>query len=231
MLIDGELIRYIIALVRRFFCGEPVVTISTAQPRPWAPPEKLPAVEKPVVTVPAQAKSSPSPPPGKSAGRSVSPSLAKAIALLVSNPGLTSLELADGAGVSRGYARTLLNKAKASVKASVKERQPIPKVAKPSIVRENVREKRDHVKKDLGPDMRDAVDELRRSLQETQAELHDLAAAPVVPRTSVNLNKRAKVLHMQQKGRPVQEIAKEMGMNVGEVEFILKVDRLIAEHH
>ena len=203
-------LRQLVAFPRRFFFRE------TARPQTL-----LENFDSPVKDVPVRCRvqpPAPEPPP-RVAGRPMSPSLAKAIELVSSNDNITPQDLAKEIGVSKDYARTLIKRAK----SKLSERTP------------KLVSTLSHVVEEKGPvpafEVSDAVDELRRSLHQTQAQVEQLLQAPALPRTSLNANRRANVLRLQQKGRPAQEIARELGINLGEVEFILKVNRLVVEHY
>jgi DNA-binding NarL/FixJ family response regulator len=43
----------------------------------------------------------------------------------------------------------------------------------------------------------------------------------------MNLNRRSQVLRLAERGESVKEVAAAVGVPVGEVEFILKVDRML----
>lgn len=121
-----------------------------------APVEPEPEVKRPAPPKPA----------AKRAGRPIASSLARTMEELKGNPEVSAAELSELLGVSKGYARTLLRRAR---------ERPAP--------------------------------------------------APVV-RTAV-ANRRTAALALAEQGHPSEYIAEKLQTTPGEIEFILKVQRLV----
>lgn len=134
----------------------------------------------------------------RSAGRSKSPSLLKAIELVQSRPEITAQQVAEEVGVSRDYARVLLKRARARVSGTGSE---------PSSVLASAEAER------------------------REPDIHQLAQAPVRVAGNLHLDRRSNVIRLNRKGTPADVIASDLGLSRGEVEFILKVNRLAAELH
>jgi hypothetical protein len=142
--------------------------------------------------------------PGPKPGRPISAALSRTLDALKRQPAITPAELASVLSVSPSYARTLLRRARA--------RQPEPVQSFRSIP----------------PDVERTVHELSARLTETENHLAALKAAPLHSRTSMHLNRRAEVLRLAEAGETESAIAARMAIPTGEVAFILKVDRLLA---
>ncbi len=120
-----------------------------------------------------------------------------AVAILDRNPDLTAAELAEKAGVTLSYARSL-----------VRRRQ-----AKRSIA----------LTRAISPDtglqsLQSQVRELARRVEMTDGRALSSASAPVSYRTQV--------LDRSAAGVAIEVIAEELGIATGEAEFILKIDRM-----
>ncbi len=131
----------------------------------------------------------------KPVGRPASRSLSQTIELLTASPELSSSELADRIDVSRDYARTLLKRARGKLSIVVRK-----------------------------PPRQSTLDELRQSLDEVREQVRQLAADPPPIRRNLHLNNRAAILNLRQQGVATEDIARDLGINLGEVEFVLKVD-------
>jgi hypothetical protein len=69
------------------------------------------------------------------------------------------------------------------------------------------------------------LEELRARLNEAERERHSQAGLSAEPE-SLNLNRRAQILGLHRKGRPVREIASVLHIPLGEVELMVKVHDL-----
>lgn len=182
------------------------LTLETEIPKP------MPAPVAPVLTVQAP------------------PTLLRTMELLAANPQLSPQQLSLEFGVSRDYAALLLKRAEKSLPPRERP-QPaltvvapvatIPAAAAPVVPNPEVQE------------LHNSVNELRKSLEAAQVQIQQLAmAAPVLPTTrTFTTGSRASIQRLMLKGRSAGEIASELGIPTGEVEFTMKVDRLIREHH
>jgi hypothetical protein len=70
--------------------------------------------------------------------------------------------------------------------------------------------------------------ELSERLAETEKTLSALRSAPVHRRASLNLNRRAEVLRLSEAGEEPSSVAERLGIPAGEVEFVLKIDRILS---
>jgi len=139
-------------------------------------------------------------------GRPASASLLRTLDLLRQRPDITARELAEQLSVSPAYARTLLKRAQSKLSA-----QPVTLV---------VRETSQEVKNN-------ELADLHARLDETEKSLASLRSTPPQGRGSWNLNRRAEVIRMACTGMLAADIAGGLNIPRGEVEFILKVDRLL----
>jgi hypothetical protein len=141
-------------------------------------------------------------------GRPVSASLEKAVELVARNPQTTPAELAQKLSVSRDYGRTLLRRARARIeqdgRAAAAAIQPVKK--RPT-----------------------AVPALPASATEPKSEPESFPSLSIPFPRSINLNRRVQVLRLAAQGQTMQSIAMEVGIPTGEVEFVLKMDRLLRE--
>ena len=167
-----------------------------------------------VTTERSAAPAAPAPPPSVPAatcsgkrGRPASASLLRTLDLLRERPGITSRELAEQLSVSPAYARTLLKRAQSKLPA-----QPVAL----ALVRETSQEVKNN-----------ELALLHARLDETEKSLAALRSTPPQGRGSWNLNRRAEVIRMAGAGMPAGDIAGGLNIARGEVEFILKVDRLL----
>ena len=145
--------------------------------------------------------------PPVSRQRTVSSSLARTENLLRERPDLTANDLAAELALSPSYARRLLRRARATMSAA----SPAPLVVASTPIRVPDRE----------------IDDLRARLEKAETSLAVLCSSPPQSRGTWNLNRRAEVLRLAHKGMQPKEIAADMRIPAGEVEFILKVDRLL----
>jgi DNA-directed RNA polymerase specialized sigma24 family protein len=127
--------------------------------------------------------------------------MAKTIILLAAHPSLTGAELAQKLKVSSSYARTLLRRAR-------------------SLPTEPQAEQ--------GAEITTMLQDLRQRLTSAEEDLAVVRAMPVHARASLNLNRRAEVLRLLESGLETPSVAERLGIPEGEVEFIHKVDRLLA---
>jgi hypothetical protein len=139
-------------------------------------------------------------------GRPTSAALVRTIDLVRTRHDITPQEIAKELKVSPSYARTLLRRAQAkasSVPALV------PAVAVPRAAIENT------------------VARLEERLADAEQVLGSLRVTPPHARGNWNLNRRAEVLRLADTGTAAGEIAARLAIPAGEVEFILKVNRIL----
>ena len=136
------------------------------------------------------------------AGRPLSPALKKAVELLAANPSITAAEVAASLGVTASYGRTLMRRARLRVADAPTD--PNLSGVQPLLA------------------------DLNQRLASAERDLAAVRAMPVHVRASLNLNRRAEVLRLLGGGVAPECVAERLGIPQGEVEFIRKVDRLIA---
>ena len=130
-----------------------------------------------------------------------SPAMARTLVLLAANPSLTASEVAQKAKVSPSYARTLLRRARAhATEAGTAQ----------------------------GTEITTMLQDLQQRLTSTEEDLAAVRAMPVHARASLNLNRRAEVLRLLEGGLAPQSVAERLGIPEGEVDFIRKVDGMLA---
>jgi hypothetical protein len=151
--------------------------------------------------------------PAKAGGRPVSAALSRTVLLLGSNPQLTAADIVRELGVTKSYARTLLRRAKE--KAPPASRQEAPQVLPvvPAVP-------------GAGP-VNAALDDLQRRLAQAEQNLQDLSAGPTRNLNGFGRSGRSQVVHLAEKGQSSEEIAQSLGLPRGEVDFILKVERIL----
>ena len=164
-------------------------------------------------------------------GRPVSRSLTFAVEQLAMHPEITAAELADRLNVSRDYARTLIKRGRLKLNARTPKLTRVAAPVTVPVVAPVTTSRLTSVSApSAAPAIKDTIakdlDELRRVLEDTRAQVRELAAAPPPVRRNLHLNKRAAILNLRQKGNQIEDIAEQLDLNVGEVEFVLKVDRL-----
>jgi hypothetical protein len=147
-------------------------------------------------------------------GRPISAALSRTIEVLSRNPAINSTELAATIGVSPSYARTLLRRARA------RGAEPSPPAWIQSV-------------RAISPaapqaDVNGSLRELSQRLTETEKTLAALRSVPVHGRASLNLNRRAEVLRLSEAGEEPARVAERLAIPPGEVEFVLKIDRILA---
>jgi hypothetical protein len=77
---------------------------------------------------------------------------------------------------------------------------------------------------------------LQKAWQDQAADLADLrrqpqsGAAPVSPRSGLNLCKRSQALRMHRKGEPPDRIAAALEVPLQEVDLLIKVHRIVLSH-
>jgi hypothetical protein len=168
--------------------------------------EQVPASsEEPIVTPAAPVKSAPRRSAAPRRGRPVSSTLEKAIELLAGDPQITPAQLAQKLSVSRDYGRTLLRRARARL-----EQEPRPAASKPAAAAKKMA----------------AVPSAPPS---TPPEAACTPSLSIPFPQSINLNRRVQVLRLASQGEAPQSIAARVGIPTGEVEFVLKMDRLLRE--
>ena len=72
------------------------------------------------------------------------------------------------------------------------------------------------------------LQDLQQRLTCTEEDLAAVRAMPVHARASLNLNRRAEVLRLLEGGLAPQSVAERLGIPEGEVDFIRKVDGMLA---
>jgi DNA-binding CsgD family transcriptional regulator len=146
-------------------------------------------------------------PPGPARrSRSLSPSLTKTIDLLRQRPDLTAQDVAAELKLSPSYARTLLRRAQSHVPVAVPG--PAPVVAQPPV--------------------QTTIARLHQRITQTEQALAALHAAPSDMRaTCAGPNRRAEILRLAESGYAAPDIAAKLAIPGGEVEFILKVNRVL----
>jgi hypothetical protein len=77
--------------------------------------------------------------------------------------------------------------------------------------------------------MRAELEDLKLRLQEAE-ERAGMLVAPTPPRSGLNLSKRTQALRMFHRGESPAQIAGSLGVPENEVQLLLKVSRVVAEH-
>jgi hypothetical protein len=77
-------------------------------------------------------------------------------------------------------------------------------------------------------DIRNVRDEFSARIVHAEGDDSELRTTPAHVRRSLNLNRRSEVLRLNAAGQPTAAIAEYLGLPGGEVEFILKIDRMLA---
>jgi DNA-binding CsgD family transcriptional regulator len=144
------------------------------------------------------------PPPAGKPARPLSSTISKAMHAVSANPSISAAELAKQLKISPSYARTLLRRARS---ATPEQSEPQP-----------------------GPagDVQAALTNLQTRLSAAEKDLAAVRSLPVHARASLNLNRRAEVLRLLNNGLSSESIAERLGVPHGEIEFIRKVDRMLA---
>lgn len=195
-----------------FSPAPPAVSIIALNGRPLAaaaPPRSLP---KPA----AQPRSQP-----VLNARPVSTSMTRTLRALEANPGISAGELAKLLKVSASYAGKLLRKARTS-----EEHEPLP-CAKASLGAA-----RNGALSVLSPTVQDAglssaVAQLTTRLTEAEDVLGRLRRSGPKSKGAMDVNRRADVLRRHERGETPAAIATELEVPVGEVMFILKVQKIL----
>lgn len=120
------------------------------------------------------------------------------------NPAINSTELAAILGVSSSYARRLLRKLR---EQSPVPTGPVPCGTMPLFPNDNVVN----------------IQDLHQRLMEAEQALEIMRSTPPSLRPEWNLNRRSQVLRCAREGMQPEEIAAELRIPSGEVDFILKV--------
>ncbi|HYO82246.1 MAG TPA: hypothetical protein VES20_12645 [Bryobacteraceae bacterium] len=142
------------------------------------------------------------PPPARPVLKGKLASTDRAGAAIRANPSISSAELASQLGVSSSYARRLLRK----------HREQPPATAGPVAC---------PAPAPLAVQL--TMEELHNRLSETERALQIMRSAPPALRGDWNLNRRSQVLRSHSTGMKPEQIASELKMPSGEVQFILKV--------
>lgn len=177
---------------------------------------------KPPVVIQAEIPVQPVTPAVK-ADQAAPTSLQRVVDLLRKRPNLSAREIAGELSLSQDYSRKLLKRAKAQLdsesaaQASAKRTQ---RTASETPVLTMVGSPRPEP-----PAL--ALAELQARLEATEKSLATLCATPVQSRGTWNLNRRSEVVRLAGNGTGASEIARNLSIPAGEVEFILKVDRLL----
>lgn len=137
-------------------------------------------------------------------GRPVSTTLLKAVEAVAAHPNITAPELASLLSISPSYGRTLLRRARA--------RQTTP------AIQQRLQE----------PNPSVTLTDLNERLTAAEKALAVVRSMPAHARTSLNLNRRAEVLRLLNRGLSSESVAEQLGIAPGEVDFIRKVDRMLA---
>jgi DNA-directed RNA polymerase specialized sigma24 family protein len=146
--------------------------------------------------------------------------MASTLELLASNPNISAAELARAVGVTQDYARTLLRRARSRTTVPAPAQAParhlaVVEAAQPAAI-------------PAAGNVQAELEQLKRSLQDTQELVKQLSLTPVALRKSLTLNRRSHVLRLHMEGNAPEQIAGKLGIPRGEVDFTLKVDRLAA---
>jgi hypothetical protein len=75
--------------------------------------------------------------------------------------------------------------------------------------------------------LRGLVNQLRERLDEAERR-SELSAGPVIPASGMNLNRRTHALRLFRRGERPEQIAATLGVPLGEVELLRKVQRITA---
>jgi DNA-binding CsgD family transcriptional regulator len=190
-----------VARLRVLFFGSRAVTPVQAPVRIAPAPETpLPPATAPQDTASRNSTGKTPATPGKAPSSAVN----RTMELLARNPDLTAAQLASLLNVSQSYARTLLRRAKMAAP------QPGTAAVVPA-----------------GPDWQATVRQLAQRLEETESTLERLRSTPATTHPAA-ANRRADVLKLVADGQSSQSIAAALGIPTGEVEFIVKIDRMSA---
>lgn len=152
-------------------------------------------------------------------GRPVSPSMSATLELVAKNPTISAAELSRKLSVSPSYARTLLRRARAKAainedssprtQSSAQIRLALPAVAET-------------------PHLGSVVNELANRLGHAEDTIEHLRRARPQTRASWDLNSRAEVIRRSLGGEPREKIASDLGVPSGEIDFILKIHRIVS---
>ena len=130
-----------------------------------------------------------------------------ALALLAEDPDINTADAAAKLDITRDYARTLLRRARNRVA------HPAAPEIQPS-------------RSEQDADLRALIQQLSSRLCEAERLLDSLRFVPPASRTGWGSNRRTQVLQLAAAGKDPAAISSELGLPSGEVEFIIKVDRL-----
>jgi hypothetical protein len=158
------------------------------------------------------------------AARPEAASLVRTLELLCERPGLTARDLVQELSLSPSYSRRLLKRAKAKMNAEPASRPAVGRTREaapePALQLALV----GNSKKETATQ---GLAELQARLEQTEKSLATLCATPIQARGAWNLNRRAEVIRMAGEGAAAADIARSLNIPGGEVEFILKVDRML----
>ncbi len=147
--------------------------------------------------------------------RQSSSALNRAIEELRANPEISPAQLASKLSISASYARTLLRRARLQAEPATRALLPERRLQPVAIAPAN------------SSTVEATMQEISSRLAETEKQLASLRSSPAHTRTSMSLNRRAEVLRLHSTGKAAGEIAESLSIPRGEVEFILKVDRIL----
>ena len=133
----------------------------------------------------------------------MSPAVTRAAELLAVRPRITPAELASELRISVSYARSLMRRARL---------QPPSPPPEPTCL----------------SDLDGTLQDLQQRLASAERDLAAVRALPVHGRAALNLNRRAEVLRLLGGGLAPESVAERLAIPQGEVEFIRKVDRIVA---
>ena len=177
-------------------------------PAPVAPAPEL--LSRPVI---------PAPKPERPAASS----LARAVDLVRERPNMTARDLAMELSLTPSYARTLLKRALAKLASEeplVPTPEPVAEIAEETVAAPV------QLALVAGPRMPELAD-LQSRLEQAEKSLAHLCAAPAPVRVALSVNRRAEVVRMAGGGMGTSDIAAVLGIPGGEVDFIVKMHRLL----
>ncbi|MBC8167526.1 MAG: hypothetical protein H7Y20_16855 [Bryobacteraceae bacterium] len=174
----------------------------------------------PVPVVPTQ----PAEPATQRPGRPPSSSMDHTLRAIKANPSISPAQLAAQLSLSTSYAGTLLRRAKAKA--------PQPKVTpikQPARIHAVLAASPAAVSPAQGdPGLQSVVAELTTRLDKTEETLQHLRVSGPKSNVSWDLNRRTDVIRRSLKGETNGGIAHELSIPSGEVDFILKVHKILA---
>ena len=172
------------------------------------------------------------PPDSQRRGRPLSASMNKTLEVMKANPGISAAELAKKLSVSQSYARTLLRRAKsrcseaASKPASSQQTRAARRIEttgparQPAVLHVPCAPNEDGA-------VRVAVSELTSRLEQAEETIQMIRSTRSSSRGSWDLNRRSEVIRRSLAGEAPEAIASALEIPSGEVNFILKVHRVL----